>query len=135
MPRWPPLVAIDLLEPLQTLGQTLGRQRLGFDGALEHPTAQEVVEGVHVLEQLTYFPAGLWQLGGLDQLLAAPAVVPDGREVHIAGLVVPGLGANHRRALAALAEVRSLLGAHTGGQQLFDINNQRETRLDTFIKT
>jgi len=112
MPRGAPLVAVDPLQTLQPLGQTLSRQRLGFDGALEHPTAQEVVEGVHILEQLTYFSAGLGQLSRFDQLLAAPAVVSDRREV--TGLVVSGLRTDHRGSLAALAVVRSLLGAHTG---------------------
>lgn len=74
-----PLMAIGLLETLQSFGQTLCRQRLGLDGTLEHATAHEIVERVHILKELTYFAAGLGQLGGLDQLLAAPAVVTDGR--------------------------------------------------------
>lgn len=113
-----PLETVDPLQTLQPLGQTLCRQRLGFDGALEHPTAQEVVEGVHVLEQLTYFSAGLGQLGRFDQLLAAPAVVSDRRQVNVTGLVVSGLRPDDRGSLTALAVVRSLFGAHAGRHQL-----------------
>lgn len=75
-----PLVAIcGLLETLQPLGQTLCRQCLGLDGTLEHAPAHEIIERVHILKELTYFAAGLGQLGGFDELLAAPTIVTDGR--------------------------------------------------------